>query len=624
METASATRTESVARRPDTVETVWTRFTTGRRGILTVAVVLILVQTGVRGWVAGSGYFYWDDLILVSRAARFPLLSHDLLLGDHDGHLMPLAFAVSWVVTSIAPLVWALPVVLLVAAQAAASLAVLRMLVVLAGVRTAILVPLAFYLFCPLTVTAFAWWSAALNALPLQFALAWVIADAVALTRTGRTRYAISGVLVTVFALLFFEKAVVVPVVAFAVAVLVLVVEGRESPVRTVLRRASGLWAGCAVVLIGWVAIYLTAVGASAVDRDFGEVRTLLPGATSAGLVPALVGGPWVWERWLPSMPWADPPGWTVALSWAAVVLALLWSVRARERVWPVWLMVTVYVLVAELPVALARGGPNTAGELMQSLRYFADATVVFTAAGTLFLRARPRGEASDRLSWVTTALRPTGTRTRRLVLAATALFVVSGLFSTYTFVRSWRVTPTSAYLSSAREALAAWDGVPLLDQEVPWTVLNPLAYPENLASRVLAPIAAPGTFAESTPRLRMFTDDGRLVEAVVWWNRGIVAGPEPGCGHRLRGPQPMDVPLNGPMLEHEWTAQLNYLSDRDGRITVGFERGRPVAVPVTKGLHTVFVRVVGSGSALRIGSATPGLDLCLGEGPVGVASFDF
>jgi len=38
--------------------------------------------------------------------------------------------------------------------------------------------------------------AAALNSLPMLAALAWVCADAVLLVRTGRRRYAVTGVLV--------------------------------------------------------------------------------------------------------------------------------------------------------------------------------------------------------------------------------------------------------------------------------------------------------------------------------------------------------------------------------------------------------------------------------------------
>ncbi|WP_433732951.1 hypothetical protein ACQP0C_11680 [Nocardia sp. CA-129566] len=654
------------------------------RPVVVAAGCLILLQLALRYWVADSGYFYWDDLILVGRAGTYPLWSTDLLLYNHDGHFMPLAFATAWVVTAIAPLTWAGPVLSLLVLQLAASAAVLRMLIVLVGARWTILVPLVFYLFCPLTLPAYAWWAAALNALPLQFALAWVIGDAVRLIDSGRRRYALSGVVVLAVALLFFEKAAIVPFAAFAVAALTRHVDGLGSAIGVVARRGAALWAGSGVVILCWLAGYLTVVNVSALHSSPAELRELLPRATSLGIVPTAFGGPWSWERWLPSTPWADPPGWAVVSAWVCLLALVMLSMRARLRIGPVWMTAAVYVLVAQLPVALARSGPNTAGELLQSLRYFADMAVVLTAAGALMLRARPRDDElvlrarpRDNVPMLRARPRddvpvlrarprddvpvlpdhasvsvpgpdadthysrfgPRG-RTRMLLssfrgrtfalrlspratAALTVLFLVSSLWSTATFVRSWRTNPTKTYVTNVKSALAHSDGAPLLEQEVPWTVLNPTAYPQNLTSRVLAPLASPTTFADSTSHLRMITDSGTIVEAAVWWNRSILPGPDPNCGYRVRGPQPTDIPLDGPMLEHEWTVQLNYLANRDDRITVSFEHGAPVPAPVRTGLNTAYIRVTGSGSTLRISPRTPGLDLCVGVGPVGVASYD-
>ncbi|WP_236566668.1 hypothetical protein [Nocardia sp. CY41] len=579
--------------------------------VVVAAGCLLVLQLAIRWWVADSGYFYWDDFILVGRAARFGLWSTDLLLYDHDGHFMPLAFATAWAVNAVAPLVWAGPVVVLLLLQLAASVAVVRMLLLLAGPRWPLLFPLVFYLFCPLTIPAFAWWAAALNALPLQFALAWVIGDAVLLVRTGRRRYALSGIAVSAVALLFFEKSAVVPFVAFAVTALARHVDGGAAPIRVVARRGAALWAGSGVVLACWSIAYLVVVDGPGLPDRWDELRDLLPGAASLGIAPALFGGPWVWERWLPSTPWADPPGWAVVAAWPALIAVVLATMRARQRIAAVWLTAAAYVLIAQLAVALARGGPNTAGELMQSLRYFADTAVVLAAAGALVLRARPRPSRGP-----TVAGRPA-------TATVTVVFVVSSLWSTCTFVRSWRAGPTESYITTVKSGLNAWDGAPLLEQEVPWNVLNPLAYPQNLTKNVLAPVAAPGTFADSTPHLRMITDSGAIVDAAVWWNRIILPGPEPGCGHRIHGSAPARLPLDGPMLENKWTAQLNYLAGRDGRIAVALEHGEAVTAPVRKGPNTVFVRLIGSGSALRIAATTPDLNLCVGVGPVGVASYD-
>ncbi|WP_280468280.1 hypothetical protein [Nocardia cyriacigeorgica] len=574
------------------------------------AALLITAQLVLRGWVAGSGYFYWDDLILIGRAGSEPLWSPKLLLYDHDGHFMPAAFATAWLVTAIAPLAWAGPVLTMLVWQAAASIAVVRMLVVLLGPRRILLAPLLFYLLCPLTLPAFSWWSAALNALPLQFALAWVIADAVLLVRTGRRRYAVTGVAVLVLGLLFFEKSVVVPFVAFAVAAMARYVVGERGAVREVARRAAALWIGSALALGCWSVAYLAVVDIAPAHSERGDLPGLLHGATSLGVVPTLLGGPWAWERWLPAAPWATPPSAAAALSWIVLAVIVVWTIRTTPRAAAVWVSVALYLAVALVPVALARGGPNTVDELMQSLRYLADMGVVLTAAFALLLCAKPRER--ERLP------RPRAA----VVVAVAATFTASSLWSTVTYVRSWSTGATERYLTTAAAELGTLDA-PLLEQEVPWTVLNPTAYPQNLASRVLSPIAGQGAFADSTPRLRMITDTGDIVDAQVWWNRSIRPGPQPGCGYRVQGEHPVRLLLDGPMLAHEWTVQLNYLAGRDGRITLAFEHGDAVTVPVRKGLHTVFVRVVGSGSALRIATETQGLDMCVGSGPVGVASYD-
>ncbi|WP_435591386.1 hypothetical protein [Nocardia sp. bgisy118] len=590
----------------------------GPHAVILVACCLVVAQLALRGWIAGRGYFYWDDLVLVGRAGRYELLSADLLLYDHDGHFMPLAFVTAWVVTRAAPLAWAGPVITLIVLQLAASLAVLRMLIAVAGPRRAILAPFVLYLACPLTLPAFAWWSAALNALPLQFALAWVAGDAVLLVRTGRRRYAVSGIVVLVVALLFFEKSVVVPFVAFAAAALTHHVDGHRGVVGAVARRGAPLWIGSGVVLAAWLGVYLSVVdvGAHGGGHDVGE---LLRSATSLGVVPALSGGPWVWERWLPATPWAAPPGWAVAAAWVVLGALAVIALSARRRVAAVLVTVAVYVVVAQLPLALIRSGPHTATEIMQSLRYLADVAVVMALAGALVLRARPR-ESNPRCSSAWAGRRRMAAPA---LVGLTVVFVVSSLWSSAMFARSWAVSPTRTYLTNVTAALGAQD-TPMLEQEVPWEVLAPYAYPRNLADRVLAPVARPGAFADSTPRLRMITDTGEIVDAVVWWNRHIRPGPDPACDYRIAGSTPAELPLDGPMLDNNWTAQLNYLADRDGHITVGLEHGRPVVVPVEAGVHTVYVRVVGGGSSLRIGSYTTGLALCIGVGPVGVASYDY
>src|SRR5271155_2970117 len=200
------------------------------------AAVLVAVQLLIRGVLAFRGYFYWDDLILVGRAGTHSLLSPSFLFDDHDGHVMPAAFLVAGAITRLAPLNWVGPAISLVLLQLLASLALLRSLYVILGWRPVLLVPLTFALFTPLGVPGFAWWAAALNSLPMLAALAWVCGDAILLVRTGNQRYAATGVLAYLGGLLFFEKAAVIPFVAFGVAALLRHVQSSGSAPTTALR----------------------------------------------------------------------------------------------------------------------------------------------------------------------------------------------------------------------------------------------------------------------------------------------------------------------------------------------------------------------------------------------------
>src|SRR3954451_11170947 len=246
------------------------------------AAVLIAVQLVVRAVLAFRGYFYWDDLILTGRAGTQGLLSPAYLFDDHDGHVMPAAFLVAGGITRIAPLNWIGAAISLVVMQLVASLALLRALHVVLGWRPVLLLPLTFALFTPLSVPAFAWWAAALNSLPMLAALAWVCADAVLLVRTGNQRYAVTGVVVYFGGLLFFEKAAVIPFVAFTIAALHAHVT--SGTVGAVWRRGGRLWASALVVTAAWIAVYLIVVDQQRWSFDVAMTSDLLSRSVTHGI----------------------------------------------------------------------------------------------------------------------------------------------------------------------------------------------------------------------------------------------------------------------------------------------------------------------------------------------------
>ncbi|GAY13719.1 hypothetical protein [Mycobacterium sp. shizuoka-1] len=580
--------------------------------VAAAAVVLIAIQLVVRAVLAFGGYFYWDDLILVGRAGTQNLLSASYLFDDHDGHVMPGAFLVAGIITRLAPLVWAWPAVSLVVLQLLVSLSLLRALHVILGWRPVLLIPLCFALFTPLGVPGFAWWAAALNSLPMLAAMAWVCADAILLVRTGNRRYAVTGVLVYLGGLLFFEKSAVIPFVAFAVAALLSYVRGDAGALRTVWRRGARLWVATLALTAAWVAVYLLVVDHRRWSADLAMTWDLLRRSVTHGIVPGLVGGPWQWQRWAPASPWAVPPMSVMVLGWLALAVVLVASLVRKQRIGLVWLVAVGYAVACQIPIYLLRSSKFTALELAQTLRYFPDLVIVLALLAAVGLCA-PNRAASGWLA----ASRP---RAAGLTLAAVA-FAASSLFSTSTFLTSWRDNPTQPYLQNAIRGLAqarASSTAPLLDQEVDPLVLQRVAYPENLASHMFALIRDRPEFTSYTTQLRMLDMSGRLLDANVTWVRTIVVGPVAGCGYFAQPDAAVRMPLDGPMLPAEWTAEINYLANSEGSMLMSLTEGPQTKVAVHPGLNRVFVRLSGAGDAITVRPTTAALSLCLASGPVG------
>ncbi len=578
-----------------------------------VAVALIAVQLGIRAVLAFGGYFYWDDLILIGKAGTHNLLSPSYLFDDHDGHVMPGAFLAGGAIIRLAPLNWTGPAISLLVLQLLASLALLRALYVILGWRPVLLIPLTFALFTPLGVPGFAWWAAALNSLPMLAALAWVCGDAVLLVRTGNQRYAVTGTLVYFGGLLFFEKAAVIPFVAFAVVALLRHVAGDRAALSTVWRAGLRLWIATLTLTAAWIALYLAVVNQRRWSSDLAMTGDLLARSITHGIVPGLAGGPWHWDRWTPASPWATPPASVMILGWLVLAGTVAISFLRKQRIGMVWLTAAGYAVACQVPIYLMRSSKQTALELAQTLRYFPDLVFVLALLAAVASCA-PNRPAAPR--WLDAS-----PKRAAVTLGVGALFVASSLYSTATFLTSWRDNPTQPYLQNARADLAAAHAAstaPLLDQEVDPLVLQRVAAPENLASHLFALLRDRPEFAPATTQLRMLDSSGRLVNARVTWVRTIVAGPMPQCGYFAQPDKPARLILDGPLLPADWSVELNYLANSEGTMTLSLTQGPDVRVPVHPGLNRVFARLPGAGDAIAVRANTTALALCIASGPVG------
>jgi hypothetical protein len=576
------------------------------------AAALIAVQLAIRAVLAFAGYFYWDDLILIGRSGTQGLLSPSFLFDDHDGHIMPAAFLISGAINRLAPLNWIGPAVGLIVLQLVASLALLRALHVILGWRPVLLLPLAFALFTPLAVPGFAWWAAALNSLPMLAALAWVCADAILLVRTANRRYAVTAMLVYFGGLLFFEKSAVIPFVAFTIAALLGYVTGDRSVGKTVWRRGFGLWLSSLALTAAWIVVYLLVVDQQRWSFDVAMTWDLLSRSITHGIVPGLAGGPWDWQRWAPASPWATPPVPVMALGWTVLVAVFAISLIRKQRIWPVWLVAVGYAVACQIPIYLMRSSRFTALELAQTLRYLPDLVVVLALLLAVGLCAPNRPQSR----WLDAS------RAQTVVIACGAAgFVASCLYSTATFLVIWRDNPAEPYLRNARDGLArvhAASDAAVLDQEVDPLVLQRVAWPENLASHMFALLPNRPEFASTTSELRMLDANGKVVDAKVTWVRTIVPGPAPQCGYFVQPDFPVRIPLDGPLLPADWTAEINYLANTDGSMMLSLSEGTQTKVPVHPGLNRVYVRLPGAGDAIDVRANTAALAVCIASGPVG------
>jgi hypothetical protein len=124
--------------------------------------------------------------------------------------------------------------------------------------------------------------------------------------------------------------------------------------------------------------------------------------------------------------------------------------------------------------------------------------------------------------------------------------------------------------------------------------------------------------FAKYTTELRTLDMHGQLVDAYVTWVRTIKPGPVPNCGYLAQTDAPVRMPLDGPMLPAEWTAEINYLANSEGSMQLSLSEGPETKVTVHPGLNRVYVRLSGAGEAITARANTSALSLCLASGPVG------
>jgi hypothetical protein len=577
-----------------------------------VGLGLVLAQLGFRAWQLYPSWFFLDDYNLLNDATHRSL-TPGFLLEPYNGHLMPAGRLLTWVVAQGGSLDWRLAATSILILQALASGAALWMVLSLFGHRWGALAPLAFYLSTAVTVPAMLWWAAALNQVPLQAAFFAAVTTWVAYQRDRRSRWLVATVLVVVLGLLFFEKVLLVlPVLGFVTLGYFATGSLRQRLV-IVARRDRLAAAVGALLVVGFLAVYVTGV-----DQPFTAPGPSLVGQVADHMLgtafPAgALGGPWRWQDLAPPTAYADPPDWLVHLAWVALVLLVLHGALRRQGTLRAWVLLVGY-LVALLALLVGSRGPRFGPVIGLEYRYLTDAAcVVALCLGLAFLplpgapgSSRPRPEPLLRLRVPDP-----------VVLALVAVVAASGVVSSAVYTGYWhRDNASQSYLHRLGADLAAEGAVDLVDAKVPDDVMSHLAFPNNTVRRMTRLLSDRVSYPETTSRLGAVAADGSLRAADI--ARGTVSrpGPRGDCGWPV-GDGGRTIPLQGRAFDYDWWLRIGYLSSSGSPVRVRAGSSQLMA-QVYAGLHSLYVHVRGGFDAVRIEGLDPGVTLCVDTIQVG------
>ncbi|MBB2909782.1 hypothetical protein FHS43_001028 [Streptosporangium becharense] len=494
------------------------------------ATLLVVASLALRVLILRDSHFVEDDLLFVGDAYE-----NDLTLGFvtrvHKGHLMPGAIALTWVLSRLAPYDWLLAAGVTLAAQALLSVLAFRLLRLLFGDRPAILPPLAVFLFSPLTVPAFGWWAAAINAVPFQLALVLALTCQVRFARGEGTRYGWRALGWTVFGMAFSTKGVFAVFLLFALTTAFL--GDREAgwgrSVLREVRRNRRLWAAYLAVIAAYTTVYLLRAGAASTDRlpaPKVDVALDLAGRLLGRTFPGgAVGGPLTWSPVTPTGGLAGPSDAVVAVAWAVLAAVVLVSVVHRRRAVRAWIVLAAYLVFADtVPTVIARGGYTSL--VGAETRYVADAVLVLAVVlGLALLPLRGEEDAYrrplPRPSWRVP-----------VVVIVTGAYLAASVVSVETYRQTLSGDRVRTYLGTvARQLAAAPDDVVIYPTPLPDDIVLPLNGDRRLSHRLLAPLARPGlrirmAFPQPSYDARVFDRNGRLDRMSVF---GFLGAPRNG-----------------------------------------------------------------------------------------------
>lgn len=556
------------------------------RVVVLVAGAMILAQLGFRAWAVLGSWYRFDDANFMSKLMADGV-SPGLLFRGYAGHLMPGAYLLTDLNLRIDPFDFTYPGLELLVLQALADVGALVFLASAFGRRPGILAPLAIFLTSAISLPAYISWGPGVTQLPFLAAIFWGGWTHLTYLRTRHVRWALATMVITVVALGFGEKSLLVFWV-YAVLALGWFASGDlVARVRHIVGRYRVGVVLYGVVAVGYGVGYLVVglnVGSdrATAHQDLGSLVGNLVGDSWA---TGVLGGPLRW-RWVDGLSagLADPGQLLVVLALLLLGLLGFELSRTRERASRAWWLV-VAVLASDLILIATTRSSFVGPHVALAYRYLTETAAVTAMAlglATLPLRGAVETVAPRRTSVFLDHPR----RVTLVVVAVAAL----GVYSSASYATHWRDDDrTERYVTNARHDVDGADQpVPLADTAVPSWLIWGLAYPDNMVSHVLAALSGEVTYPEvATNHLYVIGQDGHLRPMLVDPVRRAAPSASTGCPYPVTG-RTVTVPLDGPVIGSGWWVHVSYAAAADGtmRVTAG---EASYDVHVEAGLHSLF-----------------------------------
>lgn len=602
-----------------------------RHKVTLTAVVMIVAQLIWKAGFLSQFYFRQDDLHFTEIALQSPL-GWKYLTYVGSGHLHPGVLLIVWILARVALYNWGAASAVLLVVLAIASFAAWWLLRTLIGNRPALLIPLALYLFTPLTFANDSWWQSGIESAPLQAVIFLSLIAHVHYVRSGRVRDLAAAAGCLAVGLFFFEKAAVIPVLLFGVTAGFLLDGGLAVTVRQSLARYWRAWLLYVGMVAVYVAVLLSALHSSTVKPAPASLSTGLTFSANLikdTLLPGLLGGPWQWYfSSNNAIAYSAPSSaltWLSLLVTAAIVVA---SVLTRPRAWRSWAILAVWVVLADIgPVFLGRLSSFGRFSWLLELdtRYVADAAPVaaICVALAFWPVVQPRQEERTRRrqqEYFTS-------QTWRVVgLCLTGVLVVGSVVSVRAYEKVTSITNFygRTYLHNAQAALSADypPGTVIFNEAVPDFIMQAVFYDNDaLESAALGPMASPVTARNvrwtahpsgTIDNLGMFTGSGTLARAYVRGTRSAALPAGLGCWPFHKGKAV--IRFSSPAPATTGLLRIGYLSHASeiARVTYGSIASQ---FAVRAGLNSVYLPVTGVAAEVTV---TAPAGFCIGDAEAG------